>query len=135
MIKGVIIHMMGDLPLVADMAAMPTATDVSLLCTNVRTVDGKRPTFIEHHDWVMVIPLATVRLVELPRHVLTAEHLAEGNVPAAATNGNGHSPHGFEPVPEPPAPAPTAPPPAIELPAELPDLEPNEDLLRRIREA
>jgi len=136
MIKGAIIHMVGELPIVADLAVIPRPVDVSLLCSNVRTIDGKRPSYIEHHDWLMVIPLATVRLLELPSSALSAVVAAAGTAPAASINGNGHSPHGFEPVAEPPAPALPEPAPTTESPeAEPSELVPDEDLLRRIREA
>jgi len=40
---------------------------VTVICTNVRTQDGKRPIFIDQSDSIFVIPLAYVRFIELPR--------------------------------------------------------------------
>ena len=66
-IRDVVIHQSGQLPLVADLKGLPEAGDANLVCTNVRTVDGKRPTFIDQRDNWFVIPLMTVRFIEIPR--------------------------------------------------------------------
>jgi hypothetical protein len=70
-IRNVVIHQTGQLPLVADLKALPTGGDVNLVCTNVRTADGKRPTFIDDRDNWFVIPLVTVRFLEVPRASMT----------------------------------------------------------------
>lgn len=70
MIRNVRIHLEGALPVLADLRALPEATDVSLMCTNMRTTDGKRPSFIEHSESWFVIPLSVVRFVELPATAL-----------------------------------------------------------------
>ena len=67
MIRNVVIHQQGQLPFVADVQELPTATDANLICTNIRTADGKRPTFIEKADSWFLIPMATVRFLEVPR--------------------------------------------------------------------
>ena len=67
MIRNVVIHQTGQLPIVADLKALPAMGDANLLCTNVRTTDGKRPTFIDEADSWFVIPLMTVRFLEVPR--------------------------------------------------------------------
>ena len=109
MIRNVVIHQQGQLPVLADLKALPAAGDVNLLCTNMRTTDGKRPTFIEHRESWFVIPLVTVRFLEVPRGSMT-----EG--------GEGEP----EPVDE--------EGPAEEQPVvEEPPAEPDPDLLARIR--
>ena len=56
-IRDAVLHLTGKLPLLVDLHAPPAAGDVSLLATNVRTRDGKRPTFAENTDSWFVIPL------------------------------------------------------------------------------
>ena len=66
-IRNAVIHQAGQLPLVADLKDLPGMGDVNLVCTNVRTTDGKRPTFIDEGSNWFVIPLVTVRFIEVPR--------------------------------------------------------------------
>ena len=63
MIRAVI-HALSDQPLIADVEELPLATDISLICRNVRTIDGKRPKFIDRKDSTFVFPFATIRFVE-----------------------------------------------------------------------
>jgi hypothetical protein len=37
-----------------------------VICTNVRSLDGKRPVFIDYTDSTFVFPMASVRFVEIP---------------------------------------------------------------------
>lgn len=67
MIRNVVIHQQGQLPVVADLKALPSGGDVNLLCTNMRTSDGKVPTFVDARNSWFVIPMATVRFLEVPR--------------------------------------------------------------------
>jgi hypothetical protein len=108
-IRKVVIHQIGQLPLVADLRDLPAPGDVNLVCTNLRTVDGKRPTFIDHTDSWFLIPLVTVRFVEVPKAAMAGSGEDEQFMPEEAT---------AEPEPA----------PVDEGPA-----EPDEDLLARIR--
>ena len=65
MIRNVVIHITNEQPLLADLFEMPTPTDVSLVCTNVRMLDGKKPIFIDHADSVFVFPYLNVRFIEI----------------------------------------------------------------------
>jgi len=58
--------MLGDQPIVADLVEEPKPGDLNLICTNVRTLDGKRPVFIDHSDSTFVFPYAGIRFVEIP---------------------------------------------------------------------
>lgn len=58
--------MNNEQPLVCDLREMPTAADAGLLCTNLRLVDGRKPTFIDATDSWFLIPFHIVRFVELP---------------------------------------------------------------------
>ena len=106
-LRGAVIHLNNEQPVVADLFEYPTARDVAVLCTNVRTQDGKRPIFIDQSDSVFVIPLAYVRFIELPRS-------SPGGDGAGRDSSRGRS-------------APTAP-------AEE-EIEIDEDFLRKIRDA
>ena len=65
-LRGAVIHLNNEQPVVADLFEFPTARDVAVVCTNMRTQDGKRPVFIDQSDSIFVIPLAYVRFIELP---------------------------------------------------------------------
>ncbi len=105
MIRDVVIHLSNEQPLVADLYDMPTTADVALVCTNLRMLNGKRPVFIDAIDSVFLFPLVHIRFVEIPSRAGGApERGDESAVPAAPTE-----------------------------PAE-PDLELDEDFLRRVRE-
>ena len=104
-IPNVIIHLINDLPVVADLEELPSGGDLSIRCTNVRTVDGKRPNFIHDRNSSFVFPMAVIRLLEAPQAGSVIDEEFEAQKPLAAL------------------PAPQAP-----------DEEPDEDLLARIRE-
>ena len=105
MIRNAVIHLTGEQPLVADLDQMPTPTDVGLLCSNVRYVDGKKPNFIDHRESTFLFPMLHIRFIEIPsaedRRDLPA--IGAGEIPAPVDD--------------------------------MLDLEPDEDFLRRIREA
>jgi len=58
--------MNNEQPLVCDLREMPDARDLGLLCTNLRLVDGRKPTFIDATDSWFMIPYHIIRFVELP---------------------------------------------------------------------
>src|SRR5207244_12099543 len=64
-IRNAVIHITNEQPLLADLYDVPTAADVSLVCTNVRMLDGKKPIFVDHSDSIFVFPYLNVRLLEL----------------------------------------------------------------------
>ena len=71
-----VVHIHNDQPIVVDVVENPKPSDISLICTNVRTLDGKRPTFIDHVDSTFVFPYAHIRFIEIPSGALPA---AEGD--------------------------------------------------------
>jgi len=109
LLRGAVIHLNNEQPVVVDLYDQPTARDVAVICTNMRTQDGKRPIFIDHTESVFVIPLAFVRFIEIPPG---ADRLSEG----AAAGQTRHRP--------------TAPVVPVE-----PDIEIDEEFLKRIRDA
>jgi hypothetical protein len=64
-IRNAVIHIANEQPLMVDLFAMPTAVDVSLICTNVRGLDGKKPIFVDHSNSIFVFPYDTVRFLEI----------------------------------------------------------------------
>jgi len=95
--------------MVADLFEAPSPGDIGLRCTNLRTNDGKRPVFIEDSASIFFFPYLHIRFVEIPAGSLT------GSDPAFAMDV-------VDEVQSLPAPEPE------------PDLEIDEDFLRRIRE-
>ena len=66
-IRNAVIHIANEQPLLADLYQMPTTADVSLVCTNVRMLDGKKPIFIDYSTSVFVFPYLHVRFIEILR--------------------------------------------------------------------
>jgi hypothetical protein len=58
---------MNDQPLSVELLEEPKASDLAVVCTNVRTIDGKRPVFIDFSTSTFVFPMAMVRFVEVPQ--------------------------------------------------------------------
>lgn len=107
MIPNVYVHLVNELPLLVDVLELPGPDDRNLRCTNVRTVDGKRPTFVHDPHSTFVIPMAQVRMLEAP----SVTHVVADTSVTVVPEGGQH------------------PPPP------LPEEEPDEDLLARIRSA
>lgn len=66
MIRNAVIHLANEQPLVADLPALPGPGDTGLLCTNLRTLDGRRPVFIDRSESVFFFPYLHIRFVEMP---------------------------------------------------------------------
>ena len=115
-IRNAVIHIANEQPLLADLYEMPTSADVSLVCTNIRMLDGKKPVFVDYPGSVFVFPYQALRFVEIMAASvagLTPEGEDLVPVPADGASTNGHDEAAGE--------------------AEA-DLELDEDFLRRIRE-
>jgi hypothetical protein len=114
-IRNVVLHITNEQPLLVDLYDKPTAADVSLVCTNVRMLDGKKPIFVDHSRSVFVFPYLNLRFIEIvPGSMTDGPDVDSGNGTEAARRG------AFEPEPAEPEPE--------------PELELDEDFLRRIRE-
>ena len=110
MIRNAVIHVAGEQPLLADLYDMPTNSDVSLVCTNVRMLDGKKPVFVDRSDSVFVFPYLHIRFIEIMAGSVEGLSTADDQAGVAvAASANGVEPDE--------------------------DLELDEDFLRRIREA
>ncbi len=88
------IHLQSEQPILADLMGEPAASDTWLICTNLRTTNGKTPVFAERADSTFVFPLAQVRFVEIrPASLVESEVAAPLQVtaeqPRGARNGTG----------------------------------------------
>ncbi len=113
MIRNVILHLSNEQPLLADLFEPPSSGDVGLRCTNLRMMNGKRPVFVDDSASIFFFPYLHIRFVEIP--------------PGAQANGETGliaSPVGEAQRAD-----------IAATPDSEPDLEIDEDFLRRIREA
>lgn len=101
-----ILHLLNDQPLSVELIDEPKPSDMAVICTNVRTIDGKRPVFIDFSDSTFVFPMASVRFVEVPTGAGETDRSRAVAAAAAAESAD-----------------------------ESEDLEIDEDFLRRVREA
>lgn len=131
MIWNVILHLIGELPMRADIESLPTAADAGLLCTNLRTLEGRKPVSTEYLNSVFLIPYDVIRFIEITRQAIHELGL-DADLPSApaalpAEAGSVDQDHGVLVTPP--------PRPASSDGSDLEDLEPDAELLRRIREA
>ena len=125
MIRDVVLHMVGDQPMRADIESLPTAGDTTLVCTNLLTIERRKPLSVDFTDSVFIIPLQFIRFIEIPRAAIAASGLGVPSSPGVPRPPE--LPAGREgPVEGSEAGPPEEP---------LEHLEPDEELLRRIREA
>ena len=107
LIRGAVIHLLNEQPLVADLIGYPSAGDATVVCTNVRGTTGKRPVWADDQGAIFYFPWSQIRFVEVP-------------------------PDGTAPPPPTPVPGTSV---VVLEPAEEPDLEIDEEFLRRVRDA
>ena len=113
MIPNAVIHINNEQPLIADLFEMPSPGDLTLRCTNLRTLDRKRPVFADDMDSVFIFAWVNIRFIE----IVPTSSTKTGDRPLVVA-GNvrpGFGPDGA----------------SSEVEA---DLEIDEDFLRRIRE-
>lgn len=65
MIRDAVLHLTNEQPILIDLFSMPTPLDNAVLGRNVRTLDGKRPTYIERSESTFVFPYGQIRFIEL----------------------------------------------------------------------
>jgi hypothetical protein len=106
-IRNAVIHLTNEQPLLADLFEAPAAGDTVIICTNLRTMGGKRPVFADQSESVFYFPYDHVRFLEIPPG-------ADGSKPPPDSKGGRRA-----------------------APAQAPDaeLEIDEDFLRRVRDA
>jgi hypothetical protein len=109
LIRDVVLHLGNEQPLVVDLYERPAPTDLTLTCTNVRTLSGTKPIWIDHSESVFFFPFSIIRFIEIHAGAEEALGLLVGEGTSGAQGD-----------------------PAV-APAE-PDLEIDEDFLRRVRD-
>jgi hypothetical protein len=114
-IRGVVIHLMNEQPLLADVEALPAPSDVAFVCTNLRTMEGKRPIFVDRMESTFVFPYSQIRFIEVPDPAGVGKQPTSQGEPRDARRDVVQEPAAAPPQPE-------------------PELEIDEDFLRRIRE-
>jgi len=65
-IRNVVVHIANEQPILADLLMEPKPSDVALICSNLRTMGGKKPVFIDKTESTFILPLAHIRFVEIP---------------------------------------------------------------------
>ena len=123
-----------------DLFELPTADDAGLLCTNLRTMDGKRPVFIDHIESTFFFPYHVVRFLEIPKGEVGSRPKSRRRGPAVAdeaTEGDADAFTEVEDVPEPGSLLPVA----VTVPSDSNgdgdldlDIEIDEDFLQRVRD-
>jgi hypothetical protein len=114
-IRNVVIHMQNEQPMIADLFEAPSPGDVGLRCTNLRDLNRKRPKFVDNSASIFFFPYLHIRFVEIPAGSLTG--IDPGS--ALATLGTDtYDPEGRGDASSEPE----------------PDIEIDEDFLRRIRD-
>jgi hypothetical protein len=102
-----VLHIINEQPLLADLIGMPSPADVLLVCTNVRSLTGKRPVWADNVQSMFFFPWLQLRFLEISPEALEAgPQLLESGEPAAEL-----------------------------IPLDEPELEIDEDFLRRVRDA
>jgi hypothetical protein len=114
MLRNAVLHLHNEQPLLADLFELPGPADVGVRLTNLRSLDGKRPIFVDDTKSVFVFPYHRISFVEIPPQAAANVELGEASTLPVAVGV-----------------------PAHEAQAEAPEddeLEIDEDFLRRIRE-
>jgi hypothetical protein len=86
-IRNVVVHIANEQPILADLLMDPKPSDVALICSNLRTMGGKKPVFIDKTESTFILPLAHIRFVELPQASMAeaeASRTADGGRARAA---------------------------------------------------
>jgi hypothetical protein len=58
---------LNDQPLAVDLLEEPTPSDIAVVCTNPRSIDGKKPVFIDYANSTFAFPMAAIRFIEVLR--------------------------------------------------------------------
>jgi hypothetical protein len=91
-IRNACIHLSNEQPLLADLFDLPSASDVGLVCTNVRSLDGKRPIFIDSTAGVFFFPYHVIRFLEIPEGAVDLGRTGGGAAEPGYVPGAGEEP-------------------------------------------
>jgi hypothetical protein len=125
-IPDAVLHIQNEQPLLVDLLERPNPGDSLLVCTNLRSLSGKRPVWADDGDSTFYFPYSIIRFIEI--HSGTDETLELGS---------GEDAEAGDRPPRPARPAAASRRPA-KTPARKaepePELEIDEDFLRRVRD-
>jgi hypothetical protein len=76
-IRNAVLHISNEQPLIADLYGLPSASDVGLLCTNLRSTDGRKPVFIDHSKSTFFFPYLHIRFLEIPAGAIQLDDAAD----------------------------------------------------------
>ena len=110
MIRDAVLHFGNEQPLLVDLFERPEPSHSVLVCTNVRTMSGTKPIWVDQSASVFFFPFATIRFVEIHPGAQEALGLLAGD--ASADHAGVAGPQA----------------------SAEPELEIDEDFLRRIRD-
>jgi len=79
LIRGAVVHLLNEQPMLADLYGYPSATDVTLVCTNVRGTTGKRPVWADDVNSIFYFPWTQIRFLEIP-----SERIGPADAPGTA---------------------------------------------------
>ncbi|MFI5226017.1 MAG: hypothetical protein ACHQ3P_05025 [Candidatus Limnocylindrales bacterium] len=131
-----VVHLANEQPLLADLFDMPGPGDLALICTNLRTMNGGRPVFADDSSSFFVFALSFIRFVEIPpasqrEAGLDMETLEALSFAGPSDRGRVAAP----PRPSgPPAVRPGDPGRPSKTSESEPELEIDEDFLKRVRD-
>jgi hypothetical protein len=86
MLRDVVVHINNEQPMLADLIAEPSPSDVALICRNLRTMNGKKPVWVDKADSTFVMPLAAIRFIEIHRFSVEAHRVELAAEAAGATS-------------------------------------------------
>jgi hypothetical protein len=131
-IRNVCIHLANEQPLFVDMFDLPSASDAGLLCTNVRSLDGKRPVFIDSMTATFFFPYHIIRFLEIPEGAVDPRRFDDAQDRSGDAPDVGRAP-GTDPGKRLPVVVGSAGSEDVDGDAEV-ELEIDEDFLQRIRD-
>jgi hypothetical protein len=79
-----ILHLTNDQPLSVELIETPSPGDIAVICTDVRTIDGKKPVFIDFATSTFVFPMLGVRFLEILSPTNAEGERAQPGEPAPA---------------------------------------------------
>ena len=65
MIRDVVLHLNNEQPLRADLFELPEGDTMLLRCTNVRTMSGTKPVYIDDPNSIIFFPMVHLRFIEI----------------------------------------------------------------------
>lgn len=78
MVRAVSVHLANEHAFLADLFAMPALSDQTVVCTNVRTPDGKRPVWADAKESIYYFPWTHIRFLEIPEGAVESGHPGGG---------------------------------------------------------